>query len=304
MIFQKDSSPHRWFSVTVAFEQPFEEDSWEFFVHLALEQGAQGCSEKDQGGDFFFSTEFTSEEEAKALLWNLAETLRLPTPILNLYPVNPKEWISRAAEHYHARVVSKRIAVGPVEERELFLSNLKSEQSTVHYIAVEFGEAFGTGTHPTTVLCLQFLELFPQPFKKVLDFGSGTGVLAFAGLKLGAEEVVCIDCSISAEEIHHRNAVENGLAEKCHFLLSDSPTAAEKFGKFDLILCNMLLAEVEPHLPELARFGCPVIYSGILEDQLPEAISLFVAQGLVCSEQAFLEEWAGILFHPFHQIAT
>lgn len=97
---------------------------------------------------------------------------------------------------------------------------------------------FGTGHHPTTRLCLELLENCAVAGKRVLDVGTGSGILAIAAARLGAAEVVATDIDDAALEAAQENAKRNGVAERIHFVKSD--LLRKVTGKFDLVLSNLL----------------------------------------------------------------
>jgi ribosomal protein L11 methyltransferase len=131
------------------------------------------------------------------------------------------------------------------------------------------GLAFGTGQHPTTRLCLEWLEREMAPVDSVLDYGCGTGVLALAALKLGAGTATAVDIEPQALDATRRNAELNGLERG----LAVGPPESLIPGRFDLILANIL---AQP-LITLAEFfadrqapGGRIVLSGILASQLNE----------------------------------
>lgn len=130
------------------------------------------------------------------------------------------------------------------------------------------GLAFGTGTHETTALCLEWLDAHPPVGQRVTDYGCGSGVLAIAALLLGAERADACDQDPQALTATRANANTNDVATRlfCHEL-NDLPDHA------DLMLANILagpLMELAPRLAELTRPGGTVILSGILREQAPE----------------------------------
>ncbi len=134
-------------------------------------------------------------------------------------------------------------------------------------IALDPGLAFGTGTHATTRLCLEWLDRVDMSGKRVLDFGCGSGVLGIAALLLGASEVVAIDNDPQALTATLENARRNNVAEK----LATHIDAEGVEGEFDLVLANILakpLIELAPLLASRLISGGDIVLSGILENQL------------------------------------
>ncbi|MBF0471338.1 MAG: 50S ribosomal protein L11 methyltransferase [Gammaproteobacteria bacterium] len=132
------------------------------------------------------------------------------------------------------------------------------------------GLAFGTGTHPTTRLCLQWLDSHPPTAQEVVDYGCGSGVLAIAAILLGANHCLCIDNDPQALEATLDNGSRNGLTEQ---LTTALPETATTTTPVDLLLANILAAplmELAPHLGARVKVGGRIILSGILEEQWQE----------------------------------
>ncbi|MFZ0469696.1 MAG: 50S ribosomal protein L11 methyltransferase [Thiogranum sp.] len=133
-------------------------------------------------------------------------------------------------------------------------------------IDLDPGLAFGTGTHPTTSLCLAWLDGHPPLDRQVLDFGCGSGILAIAALKLGAASVWAVDIDEQALWSSRENAARNQVAGK---LLTGLPDALPA-QRFDLLLANILanpLIELAPRLAGLLDPGGQLVLSGILSEQ-------------------------------------
>jgi ribosomal protein L11 methyltransferase len=128
-------------------------------------------------------------------------------------------------------------------------------------IHLDPGLAFGTGSHPTTRLCLRWLERHVHPGASVLDYGCGSGILAIAALKLGAREAVGIDLDPAAVAAARENAARNAVAAR--FAASETPLAIH----FDLIVANILanpLISLAPVLAARCRPGGRLALAGIL----------------------------------------
>jgi ribosomal protein L11 methyltransferase len=133
-------------------------------------------------------------------------------------------------------------------------------------IDLDPGLAFGTGTHPTTALCLEWLDRHPPRDAAVLDYGCGSGILAIAALKLGAREVWAVDIDEQALWASRENAARNRVDAR----LKTALPAALPERDFDLLLANILanpLIELAPRLAERVRPGGDLVLSGILAAQ-------------------------------------
>jgi len=141
-------------------------------------------------------------------------------------------------------------------------------------IILDPGLAFGTGTHPTTDLCLQWLDASPPERMNVLDFGCGSGILAIAALKLGAKKLTAVDidpqaitATISNAQI---NQVESGLISGLPDILQSE--------QFDLVLANILsgpLVELAPKLASHVKPGGQIVLSGILSEQADDVLNAY-----------------------------
>lgn len=128
------------------------------------------------------------------------------------------------------------------------------------------GLAFGTGTHPTTALCLEFLERLDLGGATLLDFGCGSGILAIAGLKLGADRAICVDNDPQALQATCDNAQRNRVADRIE--LADA--SGLDVGCADAVVANILaqpLVELAPIITDAARSKAPIALSGLLADQ-------------------------------------
>jgi ribosomal protein L11 methyltransferase len=136
-------------------------------------------------------------------------------------------------------------------------------------ISLDPGLAFGTGTHPTTALCLEWLDAQAAVAGCVVDYGCGSGVLGIAAALLGAARVVCVDNDPQALEATAANAARNAIAGRVQ---CRAPEAFAETGA-DILLANILagpLVRLAPRLTECVKAGGRIVLSGLLEDQREE----------------------------------
>lgn len=141
-------------------------------------------------------------------------------------------------------------------------------------IILDPGLAFGTGSHPTTALCLEFLDQRPPLDKSVLDFGCGSGILAIAAYKLGASRVSCIDIDPQAVEATINNARRNGIDPKqLHISLPKKNNHPVEY-----LMANILsgpLIELEEQFSALTVPGAQLLLCGILKDQIDTILAVY-----------------------------
>jgi ribosomal protein L11 methyltransferase len=164
------------------------------------------------------------------------------------------------------------------------------------------GQAFGTGGHASTQLCLRVMEelqdnreAFEQPFKRVLDVGTGTGILALAAALFEAQSVLAIDLDPLAVESAERHVRENKLSA---IIRVEAGGPESVSGTFSLVVANLTrddLLALDSRLADLLETGGFLILSGVLNLQAKEVIRAYSRQGLRLIRLYLEEEWAGIL---------
>jgi ribosomal protein L11 methyltransferase len=157
-------------------------------------------------------------------------------------------------------------------------------------VMLDPGLAFGTGTHPTTAMCLEYLDGFDIKGRTVIDYGCGSGILAIAALKLGAGKVIGIDIDPQAIQASRDNAVRNGVSENFELYLVDERPAGLQA---DLVVANILagpLRELAPLLSTLVKDHGHIALSGILETQSQEINGIY-GQWFDMTAPNIREEW-------------
>ncbi len=158
-------------------------------------------------------------------------------------------------------------------------------------LVIDPGLAFGTGTHPTTRLCLEALTQLDLADKRVLDYGCGSGVLAIAALRLGAAEAIATDLDPRALDATRANAEENRCGDR---LLTMDPDSVDRryAGGVDVLIANILagtLVELQDRLLALLKPGGVVLLSGILADQADAVRRCYGAHCVL--ERRDLDDW-------------
>jgi ribosomal protein L11 methyltransferase len=158
-------------------------------------------------------------------------------------------------------------------------------------VILDPGMAFGTGTHPTTRLCLNLLEAWLDPGQSMLDAGTGTGILAIAAAKLGASTVTAIDIDPVAVRQATKNVQLNDLSNEIRVVegaLVDSP------GTFDIVVANIIsrvLIDLALILSVSRAPGRPILLSGIIEDKEDAVTAEFSGLGLRQVERLQMGDW-------------
>jgi ribosomal protein L11 methyltransferase len=234
-----------------------------------------------------------TEEEARQRisegLWHFSSIGAHFVGNLETKSVNEEDWANAWKEHFHVTQIGKRIIIRP-SWREY---TPKDEEVV---ITLDPGMAFGTGLHPTTRLCLEEVERRIRPGMRVLDVGTGSGILALAAAKLGAEHVYAIDNSSVAVESARENAALNGQSERIEVVLGtlDEETALRMAGQYDLVLANIIAHVIGSIAPQLAQVLAPdglLVASGIIEARRQDAEAPLLAAGLELVEQRMIEDW-------------
>ena len=191
---------------------------------------------------------------------------------LNTEGVEQEDWQNAWKQYYHAMDIGRRLAIVPGWEEY-------DTDRTV--ITMDPGMAFGTGTHETTSLCLETLDELVQGGERVLDIGTGSGILAIAALKLGAKEAEGVDIDPMCVRTAGENAQRNGVAERFTVLVGDLSDKAS--GVYDIITANIVAAAIlslAPAVPALMAPGAKFIASGIIDERRDEVLNGLKAAGL------------------------
>ena len=199
--------------------------------------------------------------------------------------IEDKDWEREWMDNFHPMKFGKRLWICP-SWREI------PEPDAVN-VMLDPGLAFGTGTHPTTALCLEWLDSLDLEGKTMIDFGCGSGILAIAALKLGAKSAVGIDIDPQAILASRNNAEANGVADRLQLFLSDDKPANLKA---DVVVANILagpLKELYPIISQLPKAQGNLGLSGILASQAQSVCEAY-AQTFELEPVVEREEWCRI----------
>jgi ribosomal protein L11 methyltransferase len=208
------------------------------------------------------------------------------------------DWANAWKAHFPVLRIGRRIVIKPTWRRH-------RRQPDDVILALDPGMAFGTGLHPTTRLCLAALESLADRGvlgagapdggpARVLDVGSGSGILSIAAGLLGAREVLAVDVDPIAVEASHANAGRNHLAKVIRAREGSVPSGE---GPFDIVLANLiasLLVMLADGLVEDVRPGGTLLASGIFSNREAEVVDAFVGRGLVIAGRLAEGDWVAL----------
>lgn len=285
-----------WLQVRLAI-QPDQAEQWE---DTLLELGAvsvtfmdgedQPIYEPDLGTTPLWSHThllalFEDDVDAQALQQHLQLLGGEATPELQIERIEDQDWERSWMDNFHPMRFGQRLWIVPSW-------HAAPEPDAVNLL-LDPGLAFGTGTHPTTALCLEWLDGQPLAGCNVLDFGCGSGILAIAAKLLGATQLTCTDIDSQALEATRDNANRNQIAEQDMLVYLPEHMPQQQF---DVVLANILagpLVALAPQLIEYTRSGGRIALSGILAEQAQEVRDAYSAD-FVLDPTAEKEGWVCI----------
>jgi ribosomal protein L11 methyltransferase len=233
-----------------------------------------------------------TRQRIKESLWYLGRIRDLPEPDFKL--ISEINWAEAWKQHYKPVPIGKKLIIVPAW--------LESPDDTRIPIRIDPGMAFGTGTHPTTQLCLELLETYTQIGDNVLDIGCGSGILSIAALKLGASQAYGVDVESDAIPAALDNAATNGVADK--FTISLGSVDVIKTGVFEIQQARLVLANIlapilkrllDAGMSDLLAPGGVLIFSGILEEQIDEMFAKINLYNLRIIEQRQIDDWVAVV---------
>ena len=215
---------------------------------------------------------------------------RAPVPVLALQVLEDEDWVLRTQAQFPP-FTTGRLAIVPTWH-----------EPPPGRVAVRLdpGVAFGTGSHPTTRLCLSWLAREMRPGASLLDYGCGSGILSIAAAALGAGEVIGIDIDPQAVQAATANARRNGVAARYTDASRFPPDGAQRF---DIVVANILANPLVVLAPSLARRVAPgghMVLSGILDRQAAEVIAAYrrAAPSIALSPWARDSGWVALAGPP------
>ncbi len=209
---------------------------------------------------------FDSGKDVVAILHNASAMIGLnQAPGHRIETLDDNDWVRLTQSQFEPISISSRLWIVPTW-------HTASDPNAIN-IVLDPGLAFGTGSHPTTRLCLRWLDSNLQGGEAVLDYGCGSGILAIAAMKLGAAHATGVDVDFQAVVASRDNAIANRVGNVQFYLPDDAPQST-----YDLVIANILtnpLRLLAPLLAKATRPGGQIVLSGILEVQAQEVMSIY-----------------------------
>lgn len=202
--------------------------------------------------------------------------------------VDEEDWATAWKKYYFPTKVGERLVVCPSWESY-------EPQAGEVVLTMDPGMAFGTGTHDTTRLCMQLLEKYVLPGVKLLDVGTGSGILAVSALLLGADCAVGVDIDEVAVRVAKENAAANGVADRVEFLAGD--LADKVSGRFGVVTANIVADVILRLIPDLGRFLAPggvFIASGIIDAREADVAGALTAAGYRLADRCESSGWVAL----------
>ena len=303
-----------WLEVSLTVDGELAEAVAEVLARFApngvmTEQGVKFLDEEDYGtptGPIVVRAYLEIDEHIEETRQKLEESLYylgmiqpLPAPVYK--QIADQNWMEAWKQHYKPIPIGGRLIILPV-----WLDSPSPERIP---IKIDPGMAFGTGTHPTTQLCLELIELFFESQSsivnhksEIIDIGCGSGILSIAALKLGARTALGVDIDIESVRNARENADKNGIGAE--FIIGQGSVAEVLEGKFPfrqatLVVANILAPVIirlfDAGLADLVEADGAIILSGILREQAENVIVAAQAKGLELNEQRQIGDWVALL---------
>ncbi|MCM3387983.1 50S ribosomal protein L11 methyltransferase [Ureibacillus chungkukjangi] len=230
-------------------------------------------------------------EEIKLAIANLENfDINVGENVFTMSEVHEEDWATAWKQYYHPVKISERFTIVPTWEE---YTPVNTDELIIE---LDPGMAFGTGTHPTTVMCLQALEKVVKEGNSVVDVGTGSGVLAIAAAMLGAEKVHALDLDAVAvksafENIVHNKVQDIATVHQGNLLDTVSEPA-------DVVVANILAEIIMTFTDDafsIVKPGGLYVTSGIINAKKEDVKKALVGSGFIIEEVLMMEDWVAII---------
>ena len=282
---------------------PLSADACDLLAAMAGEAGFETFEETDTGVKGYVQQALFSEDSLKAVLEDFP--FEATTINYTIREAEDRDWNEQwEQEGFEPIVITKKVENTPAiiihDGRHLpeDVTSFHLSPSTFHQIEIDAKLAFGTGTHETTrMVCSTLLDLELEG-KRVLDCGTGTGILSICALKLGAREAVGYDIDEWSADNARHNAVINQVDDRFTVLLGDASILNKVEGPFDLVMANInrnILLNDMPRFREKMAAGGRLVLSGFYTEDIPQLTAKADTLDLQLESQKSDKNWACIV---------
>lgn len=265
-----------------------------------LLEDVRGWEEHEEGNHlrfvFYLPPSELSEERARSVENRLAPGLRETADqdehagAIAWSWVDDEDWAHAWKRFWKPQRIGRRLVVKPTWEP------YPVQEGDV-VVELDPGMAFGTGTHATTWMCMEWLETVVNGGERVLDVGTGSGILSISALLLGASSAVAVDNDPIAVRTASENAALNGVGDRMQIAASDLVEALDATDRFDIIVANIVADAIIALAPRLAPHRAPhapFVASGIIVERVEDVRAALEAAGMRQQEWRTEGEWASV----------
>jgi ribosomal protein L11 methyltransferase len=279
------------------------------FSGVMMEQGVKYTDDEDAGtptGPITVRAYLEMNDQIEDTRQKLEESLYYlgmiqPLPAASYQEIADQNWMEAWKQHYKPILIGERLVIVPAW--------MDSPDPNRIAIRIDPGMAFGTGTHPTTQLCLELMEkYFEDPLSSmvnrpwsIIDVGCGSGILSIAALKLGAKSALGVDIDAGSIENARENANTNSIGDELFLGIGSVQEILDNkfsFRKAPLVVANILAPVIirlfDAGLSELMEADGAVLLSGILQEQAQNVIEAAQARGLRLNERRQMGDWVAL----------
>ena len=268
---------------------------------VMMEQGVKYMDDEDAGtpaGPITVRAYLEVNNEIEETRQKLEESLYYlgmiqPLPAASYKEIADQNWMEAWKQHYKPILIGERLVIVPAW--------MDSPDPSRVTIKIDPGMAFGTGTHPTTQLCLELIEHYLNESKIVIDIGCGSGILSIAALKLGSDKALGLDIDAASIKNARENAVANQIGEELILGVGSVQETLDgkfAFNKAPLVVANILAPVInrlfDSGLADLVEDHGVIILSGILQEQEQSVIEAAQAKGLRMNERRQMGDWVAL----------
>lgn len=269
-----------------------EEQAWEI-AHIDLIEQELRDRDKSFGIIHIYISEEDNAAEAAGYLCELLSADKIYYEI-EKFDVNDSDWADGWKKFFKCTEVGEKILIRPSWE--------DYDKNTDRIVlSIDPGAAFGTGTHATTSLCLELLEGYVTDKSRVLDIGSGSGILSIGAILLGAEHADGVDIDAAAVKVANENAEINGVSDKTNYIVGD---LAEKIsGKYDIVCANIVADVIIRLLENVDNYmekDAVLITSGIIDSREKDVTTAFQKFGFSIEKRLTRDNWCAFVCKKNH----